>query len=471
MAIYQRKFTYRDISNENFGLVVTAFESDNGEVDIYLDIEYVFTDKYNGTKRNDYGAKYSNVALLSITMVKKNYTEFSLYELRNAMEWLTSLHKVSWLDLYNDNDEIMYSFLGRFTDVKLQKMDARVIGIRAEFTAVSPWAYSNIHSMKTSVNGNLKCPLFNCSDESAVYIYPKVVFKNNAEDGEFRIKNIATGKETVVSNLKKNEIVTMDSNQIIYSDNDIKVFGDDFNFEWLALIPGANYVLITGTGELIVEYRDIMKVTDAIYDFEGNKSETTLKASLLLTEIYMPADKWIKVDKEENKYVQTVTINHTTPTSKIDLQPNEEQIYSLDDTSTTLQIGNNNGTFIAYATRWVPEGAEQKAPEIDYTMQATIEETTEEIEKRIYTVSLYKDAWEEEPFGYKQYIYIKDLTENSIVFIEPVPELLEELDDVWATLFVINNTDGVCVYSTAYVPKKDYMIMLSVAETKHVDNF
>ena len=165
-------------------------------------------------------------------MVKENYADFSTSELRNAMEWLTSLHKVSWLDLYNDDDEVIYSFLGRFTNVQLQKMDARVIGFRAEFTAVSPWAYSNIRSVEANVNGELICPLLNYSDESAVYIYPKIIFKNTASNGELKIKNILIGKETVVSNLAANEVIPMDSNQIIYSDNDINVFGGNFNFKW-----------------------------------------------------------------------------------------------------------------------------------------------------------------------------------------------------------------------------------------------
>ena len=161
MAIYQKKFTDRDRSNKDFGLIVVAFDPDNGEVDSYLGIDSIFTDRYNGTHRNDYGAKYNNVAQLSITMVKENYSDFSMSELRNVMDWLTSLHKVSWLDLYNDEDEVIYSFVGRFSNVQLQKMDARVIGVRAEFTSVSPWAYSDIHSVEVNVDGELLCPLLN----------------------------------------------------------------------------------------------------------------------------------------------------------------------------------------------------------------------------------------------------------------------------------------------------------------------
>ena len=463
MAIYQRKFTYRDRSNKDFGLIVVAFEPDNGEVDSYLDIESVYTDKYDGTRRNDYGAKYSNVAVLSITMIKENYADFSTSELRNVMEWLTSLHKVSWLDLYNDEDEVIYSFLGRFSDVKLEKMDARVIGIRAEFTSVSPWAYSNIRSVEANVNGELICPLLNYSDESAVYIYPKIIFKNIVPNGELKIKNMLTGKETIVGNLLENEVITMDSNQIIYSDKDIKIFGDDFNFEWLALTQGVNYINVTGNGHLMIEYRDIMKVTDAIYDFDGINSDSVFETSLLVTELYIPTNGWNVVIGEEEKYIQKLDIKHATTTSRIDLQPSAEQIFSLDDKNIRLQIGNDEeGTFLAYATGGKPE--------IDYTMQATIEDTTQEIKKRIYTVDLYKFAWQEEGNAFKQYVYIRDITKNSIVYIEPTQLLLNGLDDSWTTLVAKNDKDGVCIYATAYEPDMDYTVKLVIAETKYVSN-
>ena len=469
MAIYQRKFTYRDKSNKDFGLIVVAFEPDNGEVDSYLNIDSIYTDKYDGTRRNDYGAKYNNVAQLSITMVKENYADFSTSELRNAMEWLTSLHKVSWLDLYNDDDEVIYSFLGRFTNVQLQKMDARVIGIRAEFTSVSPWAYSNIRSVEANVGGELICPLLNYSDESAVYIYPKIIFKNTASNGELRIKNILTGKETVVSNLAANEVITMDSNQIIYSDNDIKVFGDNFNFEWLALSPGVNYITVTGNGHLMIEYRDIMKVTDAIYDFEGIDDSSVFETPLLVTDIYIPANGWVLIHKDENpnkdeeKYAQKIDIKHATTTSVIDLQPTAEQIFTLDDRDITMQIGNDEeGSFLAYATGGKPD--------LDYAMQATIRDRDQEIKKRTYTVTLYKYGWQEDGNAYKQYVYIRDVTKNSIVYIEPDEILLGGLDNSWTTLVAKNDKDGVCIYATAYKPDYEYTVKLVIAETKYVSN-
>ena len=52
MAVYQKKFTFNNRSNKDFGLIVARFEPDNGEVDSYLTIESVYTDNYNGTRES-----------------------------------------------------------------------------------------------------------------------------------------------------------------------------------------------------------------------------------------------------------------------------------------------------------------------------------------------------------------------------------------------------------------------------------
>ena len=234
MSVYQRKFGYLNRFNTDFGLQVVAFDPDDGEMDSYLSVESVFTDKFDGTRRYDYGAKYKETSMLYITMVKNNYADFSRTELREVLGWLTGLRKVSWLDLYNDDDgKISYSFLGRVTDVKLQKMDARVIGIKVEFTSVSPWAFSSVQKIELTLNGNKTLvPVCNYSDEYSLYLHPNITFVNKSENGSLNIFNRTTGEETIINSLAMNEKVVLDTNKIIYSDNQMKTFSDDFNFVW-----------------------------------------------------------------------------------------------------------------------------------------------------------------------------------------------------------------------------------------------
>ena len=203
MAVYQKHFNYQNKSNTDFGLCVVTFSPDNGESDSYLSMESIYTDNYNGTMRYDYGAKYDTTTMLYITMIKDNYSDFSQVELRQILNWLTGLRQVSWLDLYkDDSDEISFSFLGRVTDVKLQKMDARVIGLKVEFTSVSPWAYSGIRQYDLSLDGSeLLYPILNASDEDSVYVYPKIVFTNKNANGSLQLLNITTNKITTLKNL------------------------------------------------------------------------------------------------------------------------------------------------------------------------------------------------------------------------------------------------------------------------------
>ena len=188
MAVYQKRFSYNNRSNTEFGLRVVTFTPDNGETDSFLSVESIYTENFNGTMRHDYGARYKGNAMLYITMVKNNYSDFSRTELREIVSWLTGLRKVSWLDLYNDDTrKILFSFLGRVTDIKLQKMDARIVGLKVEFESISPWAYSGINKHDITLNGSrMLYPLRNCSDEDSVYTYPKVVFTNKVPNGSLR---------------------------------------------------------------------------------------------------------------------------------------------------------------------------------------------------------------------------------------------------------------------------------------------
>ena len=128
-----------------------------------------------------------------------------------------------------------------------------------------------------------------------------------------------------------------------------------------------------------------------------------------------------------------------------------------------MQIGNDEeGSFLAYATGGKPD--------LDYAMQATIRDRDQEIKKRTYTVTLYKYGWQEDGNAYKQYVYIRDVTKNSIVYIEPDEILLGGLDNSWTTLVAKNDKDGVCIYATAYEPDMDYTVKLVIAETKYVSN-
>lgn len=265
MSSYHTGFTYMGKNSQDFNLIIGHFEPDNGEVDSFLSMEQVYTDSYDGTKRHVYGAKYSDVSVVLIPLVKSDFSNFSVQDVRNVLRWLTGVRNSAWLDLYV-NDKVEYSFLGSVTNVRQYKMDALCNGIIVEFTSVSPWAYSSMQTVKQDIEQSSIITIFNETDDLYTYVYPKVVYKNTSGD-TLTICNTSIDEETTtLSNIAINEVVTFDSNQFIYSDNTAKIYGNDFNYVFPRLAPGMNDLNISGNGNIEFTYRYPIKVGDCVTD-------------------------------------------------------------------------------------------------------------------------------------------------------------------------------------------------------------
>lgn len=316
MSSYHSKFKYLEKdSKKDFGWIIVHFDADQGEMDSYLAQEQVYTDSYNGTRRILYGTKWNEVAIVKITVVKQDSSNFTLSECRDAYRWLTGNPNASWLDLYI-GDEPQYSFLGTVQDVKPQKLDARTIGMNIYFESISPWAYSplqtvtyafeqslsinddsvlsidddtnyfNIDSngvLYANNNPQLTCndgvvffdntgviKINNSTDDLYSYIYLDVMFKNKT--CEFlSIKNTSTDEETLISDVGSNELITISSNQFITSNAPNKLFGNTFNYVWPRLVPGENEIVVDGgggEGYIKFTYRYAMKVSDCAIDID-----------------------------------------------------------------------------------------------------------------------------------------------------------------------------------------------------------
>lgn len=263
MASYHSSFTYLGTNSAEQGLMIATFNPDNGEVDSFVSMDSIYTDNYDGTKRINYGARYNSVAVISIPLIKSNGGDFSVTDVRKILRWLSGARTDSWLDLYV-NDAIEYSFLGKVTNVKQYKFDARVIGLIVEFTSASPWAYSPklIYSFNAFPEGT-EFAITNLTDDLYTYIYPKIVYTNLYSDGSLSLCNKSINNEvTIINNLVANEVITLDSNQFIFSDNAYRIFGNDFNFVFPRLAPGDNVFVATGSGTVQLSYRYPIKIGD-----------------------------------------------------------------------------------------------------------------------------------------------------------------------------------------------------------------
>jgi hypothetical protein len=66
---------------------------------------------------------------------------------------------------------------------------------------------------------------------------------------------------TIIKNNTSTEKVVLDgANKIVSTDRTRRIFGDDFNWQWLELYDGKNEITIEGNCEVTFEYREVRKV-------------------------------------------------------------------------------------------------------------------------------------------------------------------------------------------------------------------
>lgn len=219
MASYHSSFNYNDKNSfKDYGLIIAAFEPDDGFTDAFLGMENISDDYYDRTKRFDYGSRYTRQAEIQITLIKRDGSDMTVNEFRSYTKWLTGALVNSWLDMYNTNQVIStlsytgdgitnefvmaypysveivavdgvkvstytrnhnsatlifteapsdgsiieifetppaYSFLGKILNLEQYKLDGRTVGIRLTFSSVSPWAYSAPQVFDRSIKQSL----------------------------------------------------------------------------------------------------------------------------------------------------------------------------------------------------------------------------------------------------------------------------------------------------------------------------
>ena len=262
MSSYHTSFSYLNQNSiDNFNLIISHFEADNGESETGLATESIYTASADGTKRNLYGTKYAGAEPVRITLIKPNGGEFSVYDNRRILRWLTGSQTDSWLDL-KVGDEVQYRMFGHVQNVLQYKLDSRIIGLIVVFESASPWAFSDLQTQTEQIDGAKTISIINPSDDLYGYTNINVIYQNIEANGSFMLQNAEIDEVTSISGLGVNETVTLDANQMITSDNPARVFGNNFNFIFPRLISGTNTLTITGKGTITFNYYYCIKIGD-----------------------------------------------------------------------------------------------------------------------------------------------------------------------------------------------------------------
>ncbi|MEE1303365.1 MAG: DUF6558 family protein, partial [Bacteroidales bacterium] len=235
-------------------------------------------------------------------------------ETRRILGWLTSSATPKFLSAYYDDSEVVsFEILGAPTDITIYKIaNNRIVGIVFTFESSAPYAFSTIQTVEKNITTPQTITI-NCdSDELDSLVYPKItithktsngivvqadkkmgvdnkselipgtvyyydgiyywidgdiLYEKSSNDSGFEttsvlIENDTTRSKTIIGGNISQEIVTLDgANRVVASNlNPSRIFGNNFNWQWMSLAPGENTIKVTGNCTIKFEWREPRKV-------------------------------------------------------------------------------------------------------------------------------------------------------------------------------------------------------------------
>lgn len=171
------RFSFRGNFSTDFDLIAgMSFDDDNGATETFLNKEAVSSTVYDGTKHNVHGYKYTDVLTPKLTLVKKNRGEFSDFENRKILAWLTGSSQVEKMVCYrDDSDVISFVLIGNITQIEQRKIsNSRIIGYEFTFEHIAPWAYSPTRTITKDITLPEQIPIDCYTDVYEKNIYPKI---------------------------------------------------------------------------------------------------------------------------------------------------------------------------------------------------------------------------------------------------------------------------------------------------------
>lgn len=176
-----------------------SFDGDSGDSETFLSREAVVSETYNGAMKRGNSYKWNESFAPRITILKKNFSDFTREENRYILSWLTGKQTPGFLDVsLDDSKTIEYSILGNFINVSQYKLgNSRIVGYIATFESLMPWALSKLETKEingadltlyektnTETGTKIQVPGYIQdidikTDEHESAIYPRITIKHN----------------------------------------------------------------------------------------------------------------------------------------------------------------------------------------------------------------------------------------------------------------------------------------------------
>ena len=245
------KITYNDITNEDKKLIVCYFDTKDR---ISSGISKTINKGTTNNSRyipNYFSATYDSTIEYQLSLVKDDFSAFSVSDIREINRWLINKDTPCQLKCEYDDETFLYN--GVFTSVEYVNAGIGIVGLVYSFTNNSPFAYiqaSNSYNVLANGTINISCD----SDLVEGYVYPTFNIANTTstsktititnETDDNKTLTITVPANTTLKFQCQNQIITNGQNSVSYEDLGID---DNTNIYWLRFISGINTLTFDDT--------------------------------------------------------------------------------------------------------------------------------------------------------------------------------------------------------------------------------
>lgn len=267
MEIFGDDWSFGNFRASDYGLILASF-SYNGESkdDSGLSVKIIETFIGNNPVPIYLGDKYDEKIKFQITLCKNpdiwdiDKMYFSEKECREILRLLTGSKGYQWMkiDAYNQSDEIW--FYSKITNVSYQRIKGNIVGFIFEITCNSCFGWSSETIITVNAKANTPFYIFNDTDDLNNYVFPLIqITPTTACDIE--LTNVTENYVSTIKNVKKSEQITIDSKfQLISSNQTHSLLLNDFNLNWIRLIPNENQYILNVDAIIVFTFRTPRKV-------------------------------------------------------------------------------------------------------------------------------------------------------------------------------------------------------------------
>lgn len=269
MELFGKDLIFSEFRSSDYGLILSSFD-DQKEKEDETGFTISTVEEFIGSNPTPryLGDKYTNKIKPRVTFMKNpclynnNNTHFTEKECRNIMRTLTSIRGYQWMKVVNDSNEDDIWFRSKIVNISSKKIGGLIFGIIIDMECDSSFAWSSEILIDLRFTTDKSVRIYSDTDDLHNYIYPMTSIKFNNK-GVFTLTNKTENRISEIKNVKAGEIITIDSkNEIITSSVDHPLLLDDFNLNWIRLMPDANELVTNMDAQITFKYRVPRKVVN-----------------------------------------------------------------------------------------------------------------------------------------------------------------------------------------------------------------